>query len=92
MPFSLTFLRGRKSHLENKLRVTQEAAQREGLLPSHRHYKLHALIPAIERALNRLVKREYGHCLDCEEPIPTERLLRQPHAERCVPCQTRYET
>ena len=30
-------------------------------------------------------------CLDCEEPIPEERLEARPDAVRCVECQTMNE-
>lgn len=48
-------------------------------------------IEAIERALRRLGKGEYGQCIDCAEPIKPARLEASPEAERCLPCQTRYE-
>ncbi|MBW2599923.1 MAG: TraR/DksA family transcriptional regulator [Deltaproteobacteria bacterium] len=30
-------------------------------------------------------------CVDCEEPIPEERLLIKPDAVRCVACQEKNE-
>jgi len=30
-------------------------------------------------------------CLECEEPIPQERLKLQPNARRCVGCATKIE-
>lgn len=30
-------------------------------------------------------------CLDCFEPLPKKRLAANPHAVRCVACQTRLE-
>ncbi|MFZ2948217.1 MAG: TraR/DksA C4-type zinc finger protein [Desulfuromonadaceae bacterium] len=31
-------------------------------------------------------------CIDCDNPIPPARLAVQPNAERCVQCQTDFET
>ncbi len=30
-------------------------------------------------------------CIDCEVPIPTERLDAKPNAARCIECQSLYE-
>ena len=30
-------------------------------------------------------------CRDCTNPIPAARLTAQPHAVRCIDCQTHYE-
>ena len=46
---------------------------------------------AIEAAYARMHKGTYGDCVDCETPIPYERLEVQPIAERCAPCQEIYE-
>ena len=46
---------------------------------------------AIEAARNRMENRTYGDCVNCETEIPYERLKVQPTAERCAPCQNRYE-
>lgn len=43
------------------------------------------------RALHRLDLGEYGDCRDCGEPIPLARLMAQPDAERCAPCQAERE-
>jgi DnaK suppressor protein len=45
-----------------------------------------------EEALHRLDLGIYGDCRDCHEPIPLNRLLVQPEAERCAECQSAYET
>lgn len=46
---------------------------------------------AIEAAHTRIANGTYGECVDCETEIPYERLLVQPTAERCAPCQDMYE-
>lgn len=45
----------------------------------------------IEAARARINDGEYGFCAQCGVDIPFERLLVQPAAQRCVPCQTLYE-
>jgi DnaK suppressor protein len=46
---------------------------------------------AIEAARTRIENGSYGICIECETVIPFERLLVQPTAERCAPCQDMYE-
>ncbi|GIZ53957.1 TraR/DksA family transcriptional regulator [Noviherbaspirillum aridicola] len=46
---------------------------------------------AIEGAHARMNEGTYGICVDCGVDIPFERLQVQPAAERCAPCQERYE-
>jgi DnaK suppressor protein len=46
---------------------------------------------AIEAARARIDSGIYGECIECETEIPYERLLVQPTAERCAPCQDMYE-
>ncbi len=45
----------------------------------------------IDAALIRIAKLEYGRCGDCEQPIGLERLGANPVAERCLPCQEKFE-
>ena len=45
----------------------------------------------VEAALHRLDSGTYGDCADCGEPISLQRLLMQPAAQRCAPCQAAYE-
>ncbi|MGN6389492.1 MAG: TraR/DksA family transcriptional regulator [Burkholderiaceae bacterium] len=46
---------------------------------------------AIAAAMTRIDDGTYGDCADCGKDIPYARLEAQPTAERCVPCQERYE-
>jgi len=48
-------------------------------------------IQAVQRALQRLDAGTYGDCGSCGEPIPLQRLLAQPAADRCVACQSAFE-
>jgi len=45
----------------------------------------------VECALSRLDKATYGDCAQCGKPIPLQRLLVQPAAERCASCQAALE-
>ena len=45
----------------------------------------------VELALKRLDAGTYGNCLDCNEPIPLERLRVQPATLRCAVCQLGHE-
>lgn len=45
----------------------------------------------VRAALKRLDDGRYGDCADCGEPIPLQRLLAQPSALRCAPCQSAFE-
>ena len=40
----------------------------------------------IEAALRRIEEGEFGHCVNCGEPIAPERLDAVPHAARCRRC------
>lgn len=45
----------------------------------------------VEAALERMDRSAYGRCLDCQAPIPVERLEVLPMGERCMSCQRRRE-
>ena len=46
---------------------------------------------SISDALQRVHRADYGLCIDCQSPIPFDRLRVEPQALRCAGCQTRYE-
>jgi DnaK suppressor protein len=46
---------------------------------------------AVLDALGRLDAGRYGHCVDCDKPVPDGRLEARPEASRCVQCQSRRE-
>jgi RNA polymerase-binding transcription factor DksA len=50
-----------------------------------------AELRAIEAARVRMEKGSYGECSECGFEIPYERLQALPTADRCAPCQGRYE-
>ena len=43
---------------------------------------------AIDQALSRISHVKFGICEDCDEEIPTKRLLAVPEARLCTRCQT----
>lgn len=45
----------------------------------------------IDEALIQIAERNYGICLQCNQPINPERLRAQPTAKRCLKCATVYE-
>ncbi len=45
----------------------------------------------VASALMRLNDGTYGNCLACGEPVPLQRLLSRPAAQRCVACQASFE-
>jgi DnaK suppressor protein len=54
--------------------------------------RLRREISQCERVLERLAQERYGDCADCGEPIPWQRLMAQPAAERCADCQHLVES
>ncbi|MBI5911881.1 MAG: TraR/DksA C4-type zinc finger protein [Betaproteobacteria bacterium] len=45
----------------------------------------------IEAALGRIAEGSYGACTGCGGDIGLARLKAYPAAERCLPCQEKYE-
>ena len=50
-----------------------------------------AELRAIEAARQRMHSGDYGECIQCSCEIPFDRLLAQPTAVRCAPCQNNFE-
>lgn len=48
-------------------------------------------IEQIERARQAIAAGTYGTCVGCGAQIPEGRLHLMPDAERCVPCQTKFD-
>jgi DnaK suppressor protein len=48
-------------------------------------------IRMIDEALDRITKKTYGICVDCEEQIPEKRLLANPYYLTCVSCAEERE-
>jgi RNA polymerase-binding transcription factor len=51
----------------------------------------HLALDDIEAALARMDAGRYGYCVQCDRPIPTERLFAIPQAPLCMHCQRRAE-
>ena len=49
------------------------------------------LVRQIRAAIDRVNQRDYGMCLDCEEPISHKRLAAVPWAALCIGCQERAD-
>lgn len=49
-------------------------------------------VKAVNSALRRIEQGGYGICFDCGKHIKADRLNANPTAERCIDCQTKYET
>lgn len=47
-------------------------------------------LTALDEALERLDRHDYGRCDVCGEPIPAERLEARPTATTCVRCATAH--
>lgn len=43
---------------------------------------------AVRKALKRIEDRQYGFCLECDEPISEKRLEVAPETELCLDCQS----
>ena len=61
-----------------------EADRTDALLHSAREQRDEVLA-----ALARIDDGSYGHCVDCGNQIPEERLDARPDAARCVSCQAK---
>ncbi len=53
--------------------------------------RLRERIEQIERARAAIANGTYGTCVTCDGVIPEGRLKAMPDAERCVPCQTKFD-
>lgn len=53
--------------------------------------RLRKALAEIEAALRRHANATYGICTDCGRTIAVDRLLSQPTAERCEPCDAAYQ-
>ncbi|MBC7693200.1 MAG: TraR/DksA family transcriptional regulator [Methylotenera sp.] len=54
---------------------------------THLHEQERHRMVAIDRALAKMATGTFGQCEDCEEEIPSRRLLAVPEARLCAKCQ-----
>lgn len=90
------YQQGRDRPPTNPLREPQDLADTaEGVNEEldraalQQHYR--GELDDIAQARERLASGDYGVCEDCGVEIPYERLLANPTATRCAPCQARRE-
>jgi RNA polymerase-binding protein DksA len=71
----------------------EEEAQEENLsrLLAGLDDRGNAELEAIDNALARIERGDYGRCEDCDEPIPVERLRALPTTTTCVLCSEARE-
>jgi RNA polymerase-binding transcription factor DksA len=79
--YSASSTTGDDEHDPEGATVGFERAQAQALLDQAR-----ARLAEIDAAAARAGGRGYGRCVDCGEPIGTERLEARPTADRCVRC------
>ena len=48
-------------------------------------------LAAIEDAINKFERNNYGDCEDCGKPIPLNRLKALPYAGECIECKRKAE-
>lgn len=48
-------------------------------------------LTAIEEAIGKFSRDQYGDCEDCGKPIPLNRLRAIPYASNCIDCRRRAE-
>jgi len=72
-------------------RKDEADAEQRGEMAARAEQRGHDDLVRCREALRRLDDGVYGDCRDCGQPIPFERLMVQPQAERCAPCQAEFE-
>lgn len=68
---------GRLSRME----ALNDRAVSEASLNAARHK-----LSRLETALGKVDQPDFGICVGCENPIPSDRIVLMPEATRCVPC------
>lgn len=63
-----------------------DAMQQQRMAVSTRE-RTAAKLAKVKAALKALTDNEYGYCRQCDEAIAYPRLLAQPEANYCLPCQ-----
>jgi DnaK suppressor protein len=72
-----------------QIETVQLAGEREFAVSVLEHER--KLLMQIEAALERIKDREYGMCVECEEPISPKRLAAVPWAAYCLHCQDLHD-
>lgn len=71
----------------------KDLADAETSTAVHAMQHTHAVqeLEAVQAALLRLARGQYGECVTCGEPIELRRLEAMPTALRCIRCQSQAE-
>ncbi|WP_436717277.1 TraR/DksA family transcriptional regulator [Roseiconus lacunae] len=80
----LSLLQGRASKSADVLDAVADTVQSE--LNSQLLEVESRELTAIDEAIERLNRGEYGTCETCQKPIPLTRLRAVPHARECIEC------
>ncbi len=88
----------RNREAEEEILVEKTEDEGDLALISHNKellYKMHESdfrrLKAIENALKRIQREQYGVCTECDEEINEKRLLAVPWAMTCISCQEEVE-
>lgn len=68
-----------------------DAIQQQNMAAANRAIQQKRL-KGIVSALELMDQGDYGHCLECDEPIGFERLKVKPEARLCIACQSKAES
>lgn len=85
-PVSSTDFKNGPHDSEDEATDLSEMERERAILANQR-----TLLVQVDQALQRIEKGTYGLCLHCGKPIPPERLLALPWAERDVACEALLE-
>lgn len=80
---------GDNTPLSEAMDQTQVGLSREAR--AERLGRLLLRLAAVERALKRLERGEYGKCVKCGRSIPSKRRTSLPEASLCIMCQEEVE-
>ena len=69
----------------------QANSMADGMVRDAEAARDHAELTAVRAALERMADGSYGECTDCGQGVGAARLLAQPHAARCIACQSKAE-
>jgi len=71
----------------------QPLAEMEQAIASNRNKNDALMLARVEAALARLKADpdDFGHCLDCGDPIAAGRLKAMPYVELCIECQSKKD-
>lgn len=81
------FIKEQRRVLRKKLQEYRKGVPGRGIPSTSAGGMKRVAIRFVEAALSRIDAGTYGTCVDCESPIPEERLRTVPGAIRCVSCQ-----